>query len=60
MKDGRTIFAGLSPDTMNPMYAMPIDVALTYTFNEVQRCAEARTSRRFAGTMTGAFRPRMN
>jgi hypothetical protein len=32
MEDG-TIYAGISPDTRKPMYAMPTDVSLTYTFN---------------------------
>lgn len=33
MPDG-SVYAGVSPDTGKPMYAMPADVSLTMTFNE--------------------------
>jgi hypothetical protein len=38
MPDG-TVFAGISPDTNEPMYAMPADASLTMTFNEAQKYA---------------------
>src|SRR5258706_11342423 len=39
MEDG-TIYAGISPDTVKPMYATPKDAPLTYTFNEAQKYAK--------------------
>src|SRR5262249_33412896 len=39
MKDG-TIFAGLSPETNAPMYALPADEALQLDFNEAAKRAE--------------------
>lgn len=39
MPDG-TIFAGVSPDTRKPMYALPADAPLTYTFNEAWKYAD--------------------
>jgi hypothetical protein len=39
MPDG-TIYAGLSPDTGQPMYTTPRDAPLTYTFNEAGKYAE--------------------
>src|SRR5690349_10563178 len=33
MADG-TVYAGISPDTHQPMYTTPEDAPLTYTFNE--------------------------
>ena len=38
MPDG-TIYAGLSPDTDQPMYATPADAPLTYSFNQAQKYA---------------------
>ena len=38
MPDG-TVYAGISPDTNKPMYAMSQDGLLTYTFNEATRYA---------------------
>jgi hypothetical protein len=38
MDDG-TIYAGISPDTHNPMFATPRDAPGTYTFNEAARYA---------------------
>jgi hypothetical protein len=35
MPDG-SLYAGISPDTNKPMYAMPADAPLTMTFNEAQ------------------------
>jgi hypothetical protein len=35
MPDG-TVFAGISPDTNEPMYATPADPALTFIFNEAK------------------------
>jgi hypothetical protein len=40
MSDG-TIYAGVSPDTGNPMYAMPADAPLMSTFNEAAENAQA-------------------
>ena len=39
MLDG-SIYAGVSPDTGKPMYAMPEDAPLSYTFNEAQQYAK--------------------
>src|ERR1017187_165709 len=39
MPDG-TVYAGISPDTHNAMYATPADAPLTYTFNQAQKYAE--------------------
>ena len=38
MSDG-TIFAGISPDTEEPMYTTPQDAPLTYTFNVARKYA---------------------
>ena len=38
MEDG-TVYAGISPDTNQPMYATPADAPLTYTFNQAQKYA---------------------
>jgi hypothetical protein len=38
MPDG-TIYAGISPDTKEPMYAAPADAPLTMKFNEARRYA---------------------
>lgn len=38
MPDG-TIYAGISPETNKPMYAMPADAPLTMTFNEAREYA---------------------
>jgi Protein of unknown function (DUF1566) len=38
MPDG-TVYAGISPDTNNPMYATPADAPLTMTFNDAQKYA---------------------
>jgi hypothetical protein len=38
MPDG-TIYAEISPETGKPMYAMPADAPLIYTFNEAQKFA---------------------
>lgn len=38
MEDG-TIFAGISPNTNQPMYALPADASLTRTFNEAKEYA---------------------
>lgn len=40
MPDG-TIYAGISPDTGMPMYAMPQDAPLTYTFDQAREYASA-------------------
>jgi Protein of unknown function (DUF1566) len=39
MADG-TVYAGISPDTHNPMYTTTADARLTYTFNEARKYAE--------------------
>lgn len=39
MPDG-TAYAGVSPDTGNPMYATPADAPLTMTFNQAQKYAQ--------------------
>jgi hypothetical protein len=39
MQNG-TIYAGNSPDTGKPMYAMPADASVTYAFNEAQKYAQ--------------------
>jgi hypothetical protein len=39
MPDG-TVYAGISPDTGEAMYATPGDEPLTYTFNQAQKYAE--------------------
>jgi hypothetical protein len=39
MPDG-TVYAGISPDTGNAMYAMPADASVTYAFNEAQKYAQ--------------------
>ena len=38
MTDG-TVYAGISPDTNKPMYAVPADASLTMTFNEATEYA---------------------
>ena len=38
MPDG-TVYAGISPDTSQPMYTTPSDASLTMTFNEAQKYA---------------------
>jgi len=38
MPDG-TVLAGISPETNQPMYAMPADASLTMTFNEAKEYA---------------------
>lgn len=38
MPDGM-VFAGISPDTHQPMYATAADAPLTYTFNQAQKYA---------------------
>jgi len=38
MLDG-TVYAGISPDTNQPMYAAPADASLTMTFNEAKEYA---------------------
>jgi hypothetical protein len=40
MKDG-TVYAGISPDTGQPMYATPADTPLTMTFSEAVGYADA-------------------
>src|ERR1017187_613806 len=40
MPDG-TVYAGISPDTHKPMYAMPVDEPLTYTFKKAAVQADA-------------------
>jgi len=39
MADG-TIYAGISPDTKQPMYVTPKDASRTYTFNEAAQYAK--------------------
>jgi uncharacterized protein DUF1566 len=39
MEDG-TIYAGISPNTHEAMYATPADAPLTYTFNQAQKYAK--------------------
>ncbi len=39
MPDG-TVFAGISPETNEPMYTTPEDASLTMTFNEAQEYAD--------------------
>jgi Protein of unknown function (DUF1566) len=48
MCDG-TIYAGISPDTNKPMYAMPADAPLTMTFNEAAEHAKTTNSQRAYG-----------
>jgi hypothetical protein len=38
IEDG-TIYAGISPDTHQPMYAAPKDASLTFTFNAAKKYA---------------------
>jgi hypothetical protein len=45
MDDG-TIFAGVSPDTGKPMYALPADAPLAYTFNEAQKYAQGANTQK--------------
>lgn len=45
MDDG-TIFAGVSPDTGKPMYAMAAAAPLTYTFNEAQKYAQGMNAQK--------------
>jgi hypothetical protein len=45
MEDG-TIYAGISPDTNQPMYATPTDAPGTYTFKEAARYAESLDAHR--------------
>jgi hypothetical protein len=45
MPDG-TIYAGISPDTKNPMYAMPADAPLAMTFNEAAEHAKIANSQK--------------
>lgn len=45
MPDG-TIYAGISPDTGKPMYAMPAAAPLIYTFNEAQKYAETTNAQK--------------
>lgn len=40
-----TVYAGISPDTGKPMYAMPADASLTLTFNEARKHAKTRNAR---------------
>jgi hypothetical protein len=48
MKDG-TIYAGISPDTCNPMYTTSADVALTMTFNEAADHAQDLNAQKLRG-----------
>jgi hypothetical protein len=48
MPDG-AIYAGVSPDTGTPMYAMQADAPLTYTFNEAVRYARDANARKVCG-----------
>jgi len=48
MPDG-TIYAGISPDTGKPMYAMPADAPLTYAFNVAQKYAQELNTQKAHG-----------
>lgn len=48
MSDG-TIYAGISPDTNKPMYAMPADAPLTMTFNEAADYAKKLNREKYLG-----------
>jgi hypothetical protein len=48
MDDG-TIFAGISPDTHQLLYATPADAPLTYTFNEAADYARLLNAQKFLG-----------
>jgi hypothetical protein len=48
MPDG-TVYAGISPDTRNPMYAMPADSPLTMTFNQAAENAKTANSQKAHG-----------
>jgi len=48
MADG-TVYAGISPDTGEAMYATPGDERLTYTFNGAAKYAEQLNAKNFLG-----------
>ena len=48
MPDG-TIYAGVSPDTGSPIYAMPTDAPLTLTFNEAADHAKKLNREKYLG-----------
>jgi|HubBroStandDraft_6_1064221.scaffolds.fasta_scaffold75891_3 hypothetical protein len=48
MPDG-TVYAGISPDTQKPMYAMPADAPLAMTFNEAAEHAKTANSQKTYG-----------
>jgi len=48
MFDG-SVYAGISPDTNKPMYAMPADAPLSMTFNEAKKYAQGANAQRHYG-----------
>jgi hypothetical protein len=48
LPDG-TVYAGISPGTHKPIYAMPQDAPLTYTFNDAAKYAEQLNAQKYLG-----------